>query len=227
MKVTPFPCGPFANVSERRAVEHLKHRLISTPGDGEWILLSNLSFLANHRMQAAEIDIVAIGPPGIRVIEVKHWSTRWINRNQDSVEHEADKVTGKARKIGTTLRERVRSGIGRVDGVFLVTQARSKVKGLTNRSVKGVPMYTLDEWREALDAEAPEVLSGVEVQRPAKILCPRVGPALDGSLQRLGDYGELSLQTPVAERSHRAYRAKHASRRARVILHQPTRPLAS
>lgn len=219
MKVTPFNCGPFANVSERKAVEHLKLRLISTPGDGEWVLLSNLSFSASHRSQAAEIDIVAVGPPGVRVIEVKHWSTRWINRNQGSVEHEADKVTDKSRKIGTTLRERVRSGLGRVDGVFLVTQARSKVKGLTNRSVKGVPMYTLDQWREALDADAPEVLSEVQVRKLAEALDPKARVALDGSLQRIAGYVDLTLQTPVAERFHRTYKATHASRRERAILH--------
>lgn len=219
MRVTPFHCGPFANVSERKAVEHLKHRLVSAPGAGEWILLSNLSFSPSHRKQAAEIDIVAIGPPGVRVIEVKHWSTRWINRNQDSVEHEADKVTDKARKIGTTLRERVRSGLGRVDGVFLLTQARSKVKGLTNRSVKGVPMYALDQWREALDADAPEVLSELQVRELAEALDPKASVALDGSLQRLAGYVDLSLQTPVAERFHRTYRATHASRRERAILH--------
>ena len=219
MKVTAFHCGQFANVSERKAVEHLKHRLISTPGDSEWILLSNLSFSASHRKQSAEIDIVAIGPPGLRVIEVKHWSTRWINRNEDSVEHEADKVTDKARKVGTTLRQRVRSGLGRVDGVFLVTQARSKVKGLTNRSVKGVPMYTLDQWREALDADAREALSGAEVRKLAEALDPKAGVALDGSLRRLAGYVDLSLQTPVAERFHRTYRATHASRRERAILH--------
>ena len=219
MKVTPFHCGPFANVSERKALEHLKQRLISIPGDGEWVLLSNLAFSANHRKQAAEIDIVAIGPPGVRVIEVKHWATRWINRNQDSVEHEADKVTDKARKIGTTLRQRVRSGLGRVDGVFLVTETRSRVKGLTNRRVKGVPMYTLDQWREAVDADAPEVLSRPQVRKLAEALEPKASVALDGSLQRLADYVDLSLQTPAAERFHRTYRATHASRRERVILH--------
>ena len=92
MKVTLFPCGPFANVSERKAVEHLKHRLISTPGDGEWVLLSNLSFSSSHRKQSAEIDIVAIGPPGVRVIEVKHWWTRWIDRNRDLIEYESDRL---------------------------------------------------------------------------------------------------------------------------------------
>ena len=219
MKVTPIQCASFVNESERKAVEHLKHRLISTPGDGKWILLSNLPFSASHREQSAEIDIVAIGPPGVRVIEVKHWSTRWINRNRASVEHEADKVTDKARKIGTTLRERVRSGLGRVDGVIVVTQEASEVKGLANRKVKGVPMYTLDQWREALDADARAVLSELQVQKLAKALEPKAGVAMDGSLQRLAGYVDLSLQTSAAERFHRTYKATHASRRERVILH--------
>ena len=219
MKVTSFNCGPFANASERKALEHLKHRLISVPGDGEWVLLTNLAFSASHRMQAAEIDIVAIGPPGVRVIEVKHWSTRWVNRNQDLVEHEADKVTDKARKIGTTLRGRVHSGLGHVDGIFLVTQARSKVQGLANRQVNGVSVYSLDQWRDVLDADAPEILSGLQVQKLAEALAPKASVALDGSLRRLAGYVDLSLQTPDAERFHRTYRATHASRRERVILH--------
>ena len=219
MKVTLFPCGPFANLSERKAVEYVKHRLISVPGDGEWILLSNLSFSATHRKQSAEIDIVAIGPPGVRVIEVKHWSTRWINRNQDLVEHEADKVTDKARKIGTTLRQRVHSDLGRVDGVFLITGVPAKVKGLTNRRVKGVPMHRLAQWREALNADGPEMLSSYLVAKIANALDTNVRVALDGSLQRLAGYVDLTLQTPVGERFHRRYQAKHASSRERVILH--------
>ena len=67
MKVTPVPCGPFVNESERKAFEQIKSRLISVPGDGEWLLLTNLAFSATHRLQSDEIDIVAIGPPGVRV----------------------------------------------------------------------------------------------------------------------------------------------------------------
>ena len=217
MKVTPLHCGPFANVSERKAVEHLKHCLIRRPGDGEWILLTNLSFSANHRNHAAEIDIVAIGPPGVRVIEVKHWSTRWITEHQEVVEHEAYKVENKARKIGTTLRC-VHKGLPRVDGVFLTTGVSSKVKGRTNRLVKGVPIYRLGQWREALNSGDP-ILSGPLVWKLGKALYPKASVAQNGSLQRLADYVDLSLQTPVAERFHRRYRATHASRRERVILH--------
>jgi hypothetical protein len=48
----------------------------------------------------------------------------------------ADKVTNKARKIGTTLRHHV-PGLRRVEGVILVIQEPSKVKRLVGRVVRG------------------------------------------------------------------------------------------
>ena len=104
MKLTLFPCGPAANESER-AFAHLRSRLQSTQGDDEWILLTNLAFSVTHQLQSDEIDIVSIGPPGVSVIEVKHWTAQWVDSNPDWVEQEADQVTNKARKIGTTLRK--------------------------------------------------------------------------------------------------------------------------
>ena len=83
--------------------------------DGEWLLLTNLAFSTTHRRQSDEIDIVAIGPPGVRVIEVKHWNAAWVKRNADLVEREAERVTDKARKVGTTLRRKVES-LGKVYG---------------------------------------------------------------------------------------------------------------
>ena len=107
MKVTLISCGPAVNESERRAFEQIKTGLISELGDGEWLLLTNLAFSTTHRRQSDEIDIVAIGPPGVRVIEVKHWNAAWVNQNAELVEREAERVTDKARKIGTTLRRKV------------------------------------------------------------------------------------------------------------------------
>lgn len=69
-----FSCGPAANESESKAFDYLKRRLQSVTGDGEFILLTNLSFSITHRLQSDEVDIVVIGPPGVRVIEVKHWT---------------------------------------------------------------------------------------------------------------------------------------------------------
>ena len=59
MKAAVIPCGPAVNESERRAVERLKSGLIGHPGDAEWLLLTNLTFSATHRLQSDEIDIVA------------------------------------------------------------------------------------------------------------------------------------------------------------------------
>ena len=105
MKVRNFSCGPASNESELKAFEYLKHQFESMPGQGEWVMLTNLAFSITHQLQSDEIDIVLIGPPGVLVIEVKHWTAKWIDSNKRLVEHEAERVTDKARKIGTTLRK--------------------------------------------------------------------------------------------------------------------------
>ena len=175
MNVTPVHCGPFVNESERKAFEQIKSRLISVSGDGEWLLLTNLAFSATHRLQSDEIDIVAIGPPGVRVIEVKHWTAAWVDRNPGLVEQEADRVTNKARKIGTTLRRKV-ANLGRVDGAFLVTEEPiSKVKRLEGKLVRGVPFHTFRTWRDAVGVDAPGSLSSRQIETLARALAPRSG----------------------------------------------------
>ena len=219
MNVTPVHCGPFVNESERKAFEQIKSRLISVSGDGEWLLLTNLAFSATHRLQSDEIDIVAIGPPGVRVIEVKHWTAAWVDRNPGLVEQEADRVTNKARKIGTTLRRRV-ANLGRVDGAFLVTEEpASKVRRLEGKLVRGVPFHTFRTWRDAVGVDAPGSLSSRQIETLARALAPRSGVAMDGALQRLAGHVRLKLRTPPDERFHRIYEAVHASRQDRVLLH--------
>ena len=88
-----------------------------------------------NQLQSDEIDVVAIGPPGVQVIEVKHWTAQWVDTHLDLVRQEAERVANKARKIGTTLR-RIVVDLPRVDGVILLTQDPSKVKKLARRNVK-------------------------------------------------------------------------------------------
>ena len=88
MNVVIFACGPAANESELKASEHLKGRLQAQPGDDQWILLANLAFSVTHQLQSDEIDLVVIGPPGARVIEIKHWTQQWVESNKEAVEHE-------------------------------------------------------------------------------------------------------------------------------------------
>jgi serine/threonine protein kinase len=218
MRVTVFPCGPTANESELNASKHLESRLQSIPGDDPWILLTNLAFSVTHQLQSDEIDIVAIGPPGVRVIEVKHWTAQWVDANADLVAQEADRVTNKARKIGTTLRKIV-PDLPRVDGAILLTQETSKVKRLGGRDVRGVRFYLLSEWKAAIAFDSLIALSPQQVMMLGRTLEPKTAVALDGSLRRLAGYVNLELQTPKEERFHRVYKGSHPARRDRVILH--------
>ena len=219
MKVEVVPCGPVVNESERKAIEHIKSRLIAEPGDDEWLLLTNLAFSTTHHRQSDEIDIVAIGPSGIQVIEVKHWTAGWVDGNLDVVEREADRVTNKARKIGTTLRRCV-ADLPRVDGVFLVTEASTKVASLENRdAVRGVSFYTFNTWYGAIGFHAQRVLSSDQIRTLGRSLEPQSAVHLDGVLKRLAGYTRLRIQTPPGERFHRVYKATHASRQDKVVLH--------
>lgn len=218
MKVTPINCGPFANDSEQKAFGRLKSGLISELGDGEWLLLTNLAFSTTHQRQSDEIDIIAIGPPGVRVIEVKHWTATWVKQNTELVEHEAERVMAKARKVGTTLRRKV-SNLDRIDGVFLVTQDALKVKPLEDQKVRGVRFHTLKTWQGALALDEPTSLSPLQVKVLGKTLFPKASVLADGDLRRMAGYVNLILQTPSDERFHRIYKGTHSTRRNRVLLH--------
>ena len=218
MRVTVFPCGAAVNESETVASEHLKRQLQNSAGDDEWILLTNLAFSVTHQFQSDEIDIIAIGPPGVHVIEVKHWPAGWVDANAAVVDHDADKITNKARKIGTTLR-RIVCDLPRVDGAILLTQPASKVKRLTGRLVRGVAFYTLNQWKELIGFDGPRVLSSAQITSLSRALAPKSAVVVDGSLRRLAGYVNLELQTPRDQRFHRVYKGSHPARRDRVILH--------
>lgn len=218
MKVTLFSCGPAANDSEINAFRQMEGRLRSVAGDDAWILLTNLAFSVTHQLQSDEIDIVAIGPPGVRVVEVKHWTAQWVDAHADSVAQEADRVTNKARKIGTTLRK-VISNLPRVNGAILLTQEPSKVKRLIGRDVRGVRFYSLSEWNGALGFDSPGALTSQQVNMLGRVLEPKSAVAIDGSLRRLAGYVNLELQTPKEERFHRVYKGSHSARQDRVVLH--------
>ena len=184
MQVILFPCGPAANDSELKASAHLKNRLQAEPGDDQWVLLSNLTFSVTHQLQSDEIDLVVIGPTGVRVLEVKHWTGQWAETNRSLVEQEAEKVTNKARKIGTTLWKAYPS-LRRVDGAILLTQETSKVKRLAGQEVRGVRFHSLNEWKAAINFDSPCVYPPTDITRLGRLLEPKSSVAIDGSLRRL------------------------------------------
>ena len=102
-----LPYGEFVNESERIAVERLRSKLqgAETP----WILLSNLNHSPHPTSRSDEIDLIAIGPPGVCVIEINHWDTTWL-KQQSTVEQEADRINAKAKRIAGKLRQRLDPG---------------------------------------------------------------------------------------------------------------------
>ena len=218
MKVQHIPCGEFVNASERKALGHLKSRLQSIPGNDLWYLLTNLNFSSRHQEQSAEIDMVVIGPHGVRIIEVKHWNSSWIDRNADSVEREADRVTDKAKKVGARLRKRVPK-VGRVDGAFFVTERFPRVVGLSGRRVRGIPFFICKEWKAAIGFEERRRLSSGQIRKVARAIERRAAAVVDGDVRHLRDYENLKLQTPRDQRFHRVYTAIRAGTQDRVIVH--------
>lgn len=218
MKVTLIRCGPAANESEIKAFEFLKTRLQSVAGDGEWILLTNLTFSVNHQLQSDEIDIVVIGPPGVTVIEVKHWAYSWMESNIKTVEIEADKVTNKARKIGTTLRK-IFSDLPVVDGIFFLTREANITKHFEDEKIRGVKYYTFKNWENAILLNNSVILSNADIRRLARVLEPQSVILIDGSIRRFASYINLELLTHPEERYHRIYKGIHSVRQDRVVLH--------
>ena len=215
MKTRPVRCGPFANKSEIDAFNTLKSGLVSLRGDGEWVLLTNVAYSVTHQLQSDEIDVVAVGPPGVRVIEVKHWA----NRHRPLAEAEADRVSMKARRVGTTLRRLVPS-LPHVDGVVLLTRAASAItKFKCGSRIRGVRFCSLKQWREAVGADGPPVLTEGQVGRLARLLAPACLVARGDSLRRLAGYVNLELLDTRREGFHRVYRGKHSVTRDRAILH--------
>lgn len=218
MKVTLFPCGVAANESELRAFTHVSSRLKSTAGDDNWLLLTNVAFSVTNQLQSDEIDIIVVGPCGVRVVEVKHWSTSWMDLHPDLIIEEAERVTNKARKIGSTLRK-LAPELPRVDGSILLTQDPSKLKKVIGKVVRGVRLCALTEWQEAIGFSADRVLSDARIATLGRALEPKAPGVMDGSIRRLAGYVNLELQTPKEERFHRVYKGIHSTRQDRVVLH--------
>lgn len=216
MEVDLRHCGPAANRSEVTAFNRLKAGLASLQTEGKWVLLTNLTLSVTNQRQSDEIDIVAIGPPGVRVIEVKHWTDKHLHLASRA----ANLLNMKARRVRGKL-ERDLPKDAFVDSAVLITQPPSKAKRLLGRGkIRGVPFCSLaKDWREALGLDRPEALTPERIAAAAFRLQPRrlVGP--DGSLRQFSGYVNLELLTPPGSTFHRVYRGVHSARQDRLLLH--------
>lgn len=218
MKVGVIRCGPTANESEEKAIAQIREGLISVPSDDQWFLLTNLAFSMDPRFQSDEIDILVIGPPGVRVVEIKHWAAKWMNAYPAEVERASELLTAKAKRVGGNLRKIV-PNLPKVTGAFLLTHETAAKARLAGSAVRGNEVRTLKNWGSAISLDAPGSLTPDKVDRLMDELRPKNMPAPDGSLRRFAGYTNLELQSPGSDRFHRIYKGSHPSRRDKVIIH--------
>ncbi len=215
MMVRHIPCGDFVNESERRAVEQLKAKLQAARGP--WVLLSNLSHAQHTARRADEIDIVAIGPPGVCAVEVKHWDAGYLKRHGAVVDAEADRIDGKAKRVAGALRPRLDPGF--VSGRLLLTRSNVRFGDERRPRPRGVGVFGLPEWKTLLDVDGPVRLSADQIELAAQLLEPRTKVALRGDLRAFAGLINLERLSDRADAFHRIYRGQHPTRRDRVILH--------
>ena len=206
MSAIHIPCGQFETKSEEDAIAYLKPRL-----SPDWILLSNFQHSSRPTRVPDDIDILAIGPTGVFVIEVKHWDVAFLKQNAAKVEYEADKLNGKARRIASRVQIDAF-----VPGRFLLTLGDAKYA--SREPVNGARFYSLKEWKDLLEVDRPAVLKPEQVRYLSNEVNPKI--ALGKDPRTFGPYSNLELQTPKDDRFRRVFRGIHSSTRDRVILHR-------
>ena len=210
-----IPCGEFVNESERIAVERLRSKLQSV--EAFWILLSNLNHSAQSGSRSDEIDLIAIGPSGVYVIEIKHWDAAYLR--QQAPVAEAERINAKAKRIAGKLRRHFEPGF--VTARLLLTRGELYLEttGKARSQVRGVAVFGLPEWRELLTVDGPVRLTPAQVEQAAQLLEPMVKVALNGELRTFAGLINLERLSDKADAFHRIYRGQHPTRRDRVILH--------
>lgn len=218
MKVEHIPCGVFANESEKLAIERIRRGLESKSGDGKYILLSNLLFAFDSRGLSDEIDLLVICPSGIIVIEIKHWDSTYLNKNEFVVNAEAERLNNKVKRIaGKLKRHSINAGF--VEGRLLLTKgAVSLAKDTLSLKNKGIALYNLKDWQELLNINAPHLLDEQLMKKACAVLEPASKVALSGDIRTFGGITTLELISPQENRFHRVYKGVHLSRRDKVIL---------
>jgi len=217
-KIEHLPCGEAANESERTAIEKLLSELRNRLGVGRWIVLSNVPIAINSRAIPDELDLIVIGPPGVIVIEVKHWSRSDLRKRREDVEREANKLNDKVRRIASRLR---RAGLdpGFLTGHFLLTNETQRWpadRPQERPTEAGCPFFVLSECALLLKTSDSPRFTDTDISTACRAIHPGSHQALTGKRRHFADIINLELLSPAEERFHRVYRGQHA-RASRVI----------
>ena len=217
--VRHIPCGIAVNESERLAYERLRAKLQGVEGD--WIILSNLNHAQHPSVRSDEIDAVIVGPPGVCVVEIKHWDADYLSKNREIAEREADRIDAKAKRVAGKLRPRLDAGF--VPARFLLTRGAVRFDAAKRPSPRGVAVFGLSECLDLVAAGGRTQLTPAQIALAARLLEPRVPVALSGELRTFAGLSNLERlsdpSTHGADAFHRIYRGQHPTRRDRVILH--------
>ena len=212
MSARHIPCGVAVNESERQAITRLHNKL----PDG-WILLSNLNHSTSAAYPSDEIDLIVIGPPGITIVEVKHWDVDYFKKNAPRVAAEAEKTNNKAKRVAGKIRSVFDPGY--VAAAMFLTRGGTGIAAGHRIMARGVPLFGLSEWKELVNADGVARLSPAQVQHAARLIEPRTSIAISGDLRHFGELINLERVESVDAPFHRVYRGQHPSRRDKVILH--------
>lgn len=213
--VRHLPCGEFVNASEQLAVERLRSKLESRGGN--WILLSNLNHSQHPNLRSDEIDIVVIGANGVHVIEVKHWDAAYLKQHPGTVEHEAERINSKAKRIAGKLRQKLDPGF--VAPRLLLTRGEIKFDTAKRPQFRGVSVFGMPEWSDLLAADGAALLSPDQIELAARLLVPTAKVALSGEVRSFANLINLERISDKSGAFHRVFRGQHPTRRDRVILH--------
>lgn len=217
-RVQHIPCGPYANESERNACDRLRAKIQRLEEEGSWIFLTNIPFSFQTSGLSEEVDLIAIGPSGISVVEIKHWDRQYLKRYPQVVEAEAEKLNSKVKKIAYKLREKF--DVGFIAGKVLLTRESGSLKdNNVPLKVRGIPFYSLVDWEDLLSVRATRQLSDNNIAEICKFIEPRSKMTLTGDLRTFGNLVNLELISPREDRFHRIFRGVDSYRREKVILH--------
>lgn len=218
MRVEHVPCGGFVNESERKAFDSLAAALKAEPGDGHFVIYTNLAYAVTEAVQADEIDIVVVGSRGLQVIEVKHWDWAYFKSNRITLGDEADRITSKTKKIASLVRREYQA-LGKIIPIFIFTKEKKfkqdRIRGTNAFSLPTLKANVLD----VLDSAHSGFLTTQEITHICKRLAPRSAPVLSGEFRAIGRIVDLKRLSHADDRFHRVYQGRDSATQDRVIFH--------
>ncbi len=215
MAVRHIPCGETVNESERLAIQACCNHLSGRNDGFQWVLFSNLEVHHAKDFRSDEIDLVAIGPSGVFVIEVKHWDADWIRARESEATREADKLAGKARRLGGWLKARLRRADLFASPAFLLTTQGTSCPD----RIASIPCFAVDGVHRLFDSQPGLALDGSMILGVADCLKPRTSAVISGTPRSIDEYCNLERVAADADGFCRIFRGFHRRTKEPVLVY--------